>query len=61
MPNIKLGMIFAHIQNINISYYGKKFRKGNQCHEVGADEVWQAFLMQEKRCRECAAQAQRDF
>ena len=39
VPNIKLGMIIAHIQNINISNYGKKFRKGNQCHEVGADEV----------------------
>ena len=33
------GIIIAHIQNINISNYGKKFRKGNQCHEVGADEV----------------------
>ena len=25
--------------NPYISNYGKKFRKGNQCHEVGADEV----------------------
>ena len=39
VPNIKLGMIIAHIQNISICNYGKKFRKGNQCHEVGADEV----------------------
>ena len=39
VPNIKLGMIIAHIQNISISNYGKKFRKGNQDHKVGADEV----------------------
>ena len=39
VPNIKLGIIIEHIQNINISNYGKKFRKGNQCHKVGADEV----------------------
>ena len=39
VPNIKLGIIIEHIRNINISNYGKKFRKGNQSHKDGADEV----------------------
>ena len=35
--------------------YGKKFRKGNQDHKDGADEVWQAFPQKEKGRRGCAA------